>query len=75
MVDDPILRELAENAWRNIPTQPHAGHVMLDEWVVMPNHLHGILMLINDQRRGEAGRMGFLGAKGGFADLPRPYPS
>ena len=57
LFDDPILHELAENAWRNIPTQPHAGHVMLDEWVVMSNHLHGILMLINDQRRGEAGRI------------------
>ncbi|MBI1881497.1 MAG: transposase [Chloroflexi bacterium] len=56
LFDDPILRELAENAWRNIPTHPHACHVTLDEWVAMPNHLHGILVLEDDECRGEAGR-------------------
>ena len=56
LFDDPIFCELAENAWRNIPTQPHARHVALDEWVVMPNHLHGILILTDDECRGEAGR-------------------
>ncbi len=44
---------MAENAWRNIPTQPHAGHVALDESVVMPNHLHGILMLAEAGPDGE----------------------
>jgi REP element-mobilizing transposase RayT len=64
LFDALILRELAENAWRNIPTHPHARLVTLDEWVVMPNHLHGILMLVDDEQgdeadadcRGEAGR-------------------
>jgi putative transposase len=45
LFEDRRLRELTENAWQNIPTQPHARHVSLDEWVVMPNHLHGILVL------------------------------
>jgi REP element-mobilizing transposase RayT len=45
LFEDSRLRDLAENGWRNIPTQPHAKHVILDEWVVMPNHLHGILIL------------------------------
>jgi putative transposase len=39
------FREIAENAWRTIPNQPHAQHVLLDDWVVMPNHVHGIIIL------------------------------
>lgn len=45
LFEDSRLRDLAENGWQNIPAQPHAKHVFLDEWVVMPNHLHGILIL------------------------------
>jgi REP element-mobilizing transposase RayT len=45
LFDRPDFRELVENAWRNIPGHPHARHVSLDEWVVMPNHLHGILII------------------------------
>jgi REP element-mobilizing transposase RayT len=37
--------QLAEDGWRNIPQHDKARHVRLDEWVVMPNHLHGILLL------------------------------
>jgi REP element-mobilizing transposase RayT len=50
---DSVLRSLAENAWQNIPTQPHAQHVTLDEWVVMPNHVHGIVALI-EKENGES---------------------
>jgi REP element-mobilizing transposase RayT len=59
LFENPRLRAVVEYAWQNIPCQPHAGHVALDEWVVMPNHLHGILVLeeIDDSLgRGEAGR-------------------
>ncbi len=38
-------REIAKNAWRSIPEQPHARYVLLDDWVVMPNHVHGIIIL------------------------------
>ena len=31
--------------WRKIPQI--GPHVLLDEWVVMPDHLHGILILQN----------------------------
>jgi len=37
--------ELAANLWGLIPTRPHARGVILDEWVVMPNHVHGLLLL------------------------------
>jgi REP element-mobilizing transposase RayT len=43
LFDDPVLRRVAETMWRRIPE--HASHVTLDEWVVMPNHLHGIIVI------------------------------
>jgi REP element-mobilizing transposase RayT len=33
---------IAETAWRNLPT--HHRHLALDAFVIMPNHLHGILL-------------------------------
>jgi REP element-mobilizing transposase RayT len=41
MFDDPRLRQIVDNAWADIPT--HHPHVEIDEFVVMPNHVHGIL--------------------------------
>ena len=41
-----ILNELGTTAssfWKEIPE--HFSHVYLDEYVVMPNHIHGILIL------------------------------
>jgi putative transposase len=39
----------ASGYWLRIPD--HFDHVQLDEWVVMPNHLHGIVLIVG---RGEA---------------------
>jgi putative transposase len=47
--DDPSIRAIAEDCWEEIPR--HFPTVELDEWVVMPNHVHGILVL-DDTRRG-----------------------
>lgn len=33
---------MAETAWRNLPT--HHRHLALDAFVIMPNHVHGILV-------------------------------
>jgi len=38
-------RDITENAWRAIPTHPHAEAVTLDDYVVMPDHVRGILVL------------------------------
>lgn len=43
--DDDALRQIAEECWLAIP-EFNPG-VELDEWVVMPNHLHGIVVLLN----------------------------
>ncbi len=41
--DNPSIHEIAASAWQAIPN--HAVGVTLDEWVIMPNHLHGLLEL------------------------------
>ncbi|HEY4720272.1 MAG TPA: hypothetical protein VII92_00380 [Anaerolineae bacterium] len=54
LFDDPILRRVIETAWQRIPH--HFPNVQLDEWIVMPNHMHVIIWIIDDHRRGEAHR-------------------
>jgi putative transposase len=43
LFDDPVLRRVAETMWQRIPS--HFGQVSLDASVVMPNHMHGILII------------------------------
>ena len=43
---DPLLRRVIETFWQRIPR--HFPGVTLDAWVVMPNHLHGILIIHGD---------------------------
>lgn len=38
------LGQVAAGCWRKIPA--HFPNVVLDEFVIMPNHLHGILMIM-----------------------------
>ena len=50
---------IANNAWQAIPTHVQFTHVQLMEWIVMPNHIHGIVVIVDDlsQIKGEtAGR-------------------
>jgi REP element-mobilizing transposase RayT len=62
IVDDEMqmskIGEIAKSCWRTIPD--HFAKVQLGEFVVMPNHLHGIIF-ITDTCRGMA--------------LPCPYPT
>jgi hypothetical protein len=44
--------ELARVVWLSLPR--HFSALTLDEWVVMPNHLHGILVVGGADRTGEA---------------------
>jgi putative transposase len=43
LFDDPVLRRVVDAFWQRIPQ--HRPDVALDAWVVMPNHLHGILLV------------------------------
>jgi putative transposase len=51
LFDDPVLRRVAETMWQRIPR--HFPFVQLDESIVMPNHLHGILFLADRAREGD----------------------
>jgi len=37
---------IAAKCWRDIPN--HFPHVALDEWIIMPNHVHGIITIHRD---------------------------
>jgi len=38
-----VIGEMASRFWKEIPE--HFNHVRLDEFVIMPNHIHGIIIL------------------------------
>jgi REP element-mobilizing transposase RayT len=44
--EDETTRTVAEQCWLEIPQ--HFPYVELDEWVVMPNHVHGILIITSE---------------------------
>lgn len=48
------LGQIVEDRWRSIPAH-HSG-VKLDAWIVMPDHVHGVLILERDDaaRRSDA---------------------
>jgi len=41
--------EIVKEIWENIPK--HFKNIILDEWVIMPNHLHGILIIYYNNER------------------------
>lgn len=51
LFDDPALRRIAEEQWATLNDAglrgAHAGRVSVDTWSVMPDHVHGIIV-IND---------------------------
>jgi REP element-mobilizing transposase RayT len=42
--------QIVERCWRDLPN--HYPHIDLDEYVVMPNHFHGIVWIRGDRRAG-----------------------
>lgn len=42
-VDHSVLGALVASKWQTLPQR--MPHVRLDEWVVMPNHLHGLIRI------------------------------
>jgi putative transposase len=47
---DAPLRSIVERCWLAVPR--HFAHVQLDAWVVMPNHVHGIVVIDTPPRAG-----------------------
>jgi len=65
--------------WQRIPH--HFARVELDEWVVMPNHVHGVIVITDDDggddvgrgdafRKRRSGRVGTFAAHGSTAKEP-----
>ena len=80
LFDDPVLRRVVDSLWQAIPL--HFPAVALDEYVVMPNHLHGILWIMDENRRGEAlaqdvpprGNLATADTSTGIESLPNASP-
>jgi len=51
LFDDSVLRRIAQTMWSRI--QSHFAQVTLDEWIVMPNHIHGILVIEDRPEEGK----------------------
>ena len=71
-----VYGRVAVTMWRRIPR--HFPHVELDEWVVMPNHIHGIIAIMDVVRgRGDAfpaKHSGELGSAHGETSIASQVP-
>jgi REP element-mobilizing transposase RayT len=67
LFEDTALQEIAAHTLQNIPNQKHAQHLLLDEWVVMPNHVHAILVFTDypAQADRDSTKQGFQNALAG----------
>jgi REP element-mobilizing transposase RayT len=54
------IGRIVEEAWLDIPN--HHTHITLDALVLMPNHIHGVLLIGDAGRTGAAGRAPTLNA-------------
>ena len=49
LFDSPAFRQIAEQQWRSLARAGErgmcGGRIALDAWVVMPDHLHGIIVI------------------------------
>lgn len=43
LFDNQQFLEIANQAWQRLPELPKSWHIRLDEWVVMPDHVHGLM--------------------------------
>ena len=46
LFETAVYQEIATHAIERISTQKHTAHVALDQWIVMPNHIHLILIFL-----------------------------
>src|SRR5213594_1185245 len=45
LFEDHLVRNIVWNAWRDLPDR--FSSVRLDEFVIMPNHVHGIIWIVD----------------------------
>ena len=49
--EDPVVKQTLGDLWIQIPNWERSGHVILDRWVIMPNHIHALLFLNLDPEK------------------------
>jgi REP element-mobilizing transposase RayT len=47
LFENQEFNDIAAHALGRIPEQAHARHIKIDEWIVMPNHIHVIFIFID----------------------------
>ncbi len=77
-VVDGVMRmsrfgEIVQTCWDDLPR--HYPHVQLDAFVVMPNHVHGVIMLVDDDVPADSVGAGFKPAPKGNEDDAAPTGS
>jgi REP element-mobilizing transposase RayT len=45
-IDSDVIRGIIRKTWENLPS--HYPSIILDEFVIMPNHVHGIIIIQNE---------------------------
>jgi len=68
------IGEIVSREWEN--TRNLRSGIEIDEWIVMPNHLHGIIIINKNQNRAATkcrDALKCVSAFGRFADGTRPY--
>ncbi|MDD8017683.1 MAG: hypothetical protein PHP42_04865 [Bacteroidota bacterium] len=66
-----LVGEIAEQCWNNIPSSsPYAA---IDSFTVMPNHVHGIIAIENDEENREILDMKFQPAKKSLSIVVRNF--
>ena len=81
LFDDPARRQIAEQQWRALA---HAGErgkvgrrVVLDAWVVMPDHVHGIIVITTPNGDSVGAQQGPLSSAAGVTcdDIDKSKPA
>ena len=69
--EDDGIRIIAERCWLAIPK--HFPYVQLDAWVVMPNHVHGVLWIVRRGVQLNAPTRGISPRRGTLSVVVRTY--
>lgn len=69
--EDDGLRIIAERCWLAIPE--HFPYVQLDAWIVMPNHVHGVLWIVRRGVQLNAPTKGISPRRGTLSVVVRTY--
>jgi REP element-mobilizing transposase RayT len=67
-VVENVNSRIVRDCWLDLPS--HYPHVSLDAFVVMPDHLHGIIVLRDTVGAGLRARAGLDGARAGLKPAP-----